>query len=105
MRVTKFECDGCGVVHGHKTEMQEINVRFESGKWYDTSKYDMHLCLDCCTESLGEISHILADRPRGEVKGVIEEGGYVWEREDLHPDEFEEDREVVSIMDDIEEYL
>lgn len=104
MKLTKYECDGCGVVHGHKTEMQEIPIRFKSGKWLEAKEHTMHLCVDCATEPLKDVSHVLANRPKGEVEGVIA-GSIVLLEEELNHENFEEDLRYHKIMKDVEDCL
>jgi len=46
MKLTKYECDACGNVHGYRNEMAHIPVRYESDEWMPNEDEKLHLCTD-----------------------------------------------------------
>lgn len=70
-----FECDGCGDRHGHRTEMTEVPVRYSSGEFEKPDEETLHLCIDCYSPSVSDVTDVyhyfLATRPDGEVVGLL----------------------------------
>lgn len=75
MRLTKFECNGCGQTHGHRTDMFEFEVQVRRA--YEPPTYDesIHVCLDCLSEAENQIdmrlSGMVFDADTHECQRVI----------------------------------
>lgn len=108
MKRDVYECDGCGVRHGHRTEMTPARVRHRSGEWEAPEQETLHICIACdgvditgAGSSISDVNQVwgefLVDGPTGPVVGVYSQATQqVLLREDLDPEQHGN----VAVMED-----